>query len=110
MEISALFHEGFIHNGFNHVSDLALSLGDKNFKGEPWNRIAGFLLQQEVAHLGSISVRNNDSEVTGKRSDLVNGYPQVIDLLRNGPFLSLLDQGVATKGNEQNWFITLTGA
>ena len=100
--VDAHGHEGFIQGGFDHVANLALGLGHENLQGQPGNRVAALLLKQQVAHLGTVAVGDNDSVVLGEQCDLSHRDFQVVELLVHGAGLPFLDQGISTQGDQQH--------
>jgi hypothetical protein len=55
--------KGFVQGGFDHVADLSLGLGDEDLQWQVGNRVAALLLEQQVAHLGAVSVGDDDAVV-----------------------------------------------
>jgi hypothetical protein len=47
---------------------------------------------------------NNNPVILGKLSNLADRHSQIFKLLFDSAFLTLLYQGVASKGDQKNWF------
>ncbi len=99
------FHEGGVKGGLDHVADLTLGHRSDDFEGHFGNRIAAFLLQKQVAHLGSVAVGDNNLIFFGKFGNLAHGQFEVLKLFLRRSFLTALNQGVAAKGDQHNRFV-----
>ncbi|MGA7876511.1 MAG: hypothetical protein WCA08_12685, partial [Desulfoferrobacter sp.] len=66
---------------------------------------AAFLLEQQIAHLRSIAMRDDDSILIQQTGDLPNRQFQVLELLFNASRLAFPNKCVPAQGNEQDRFL-----
>ena len=62
-------------------------------------------LQKQIADLGCVPVGDDDSVVSGKPGDLPDRDFEIFELFLYGTRLSFPDEGVATKGYQQDFLL-----
>ncbi len=102
LRLNSQSHQLSVQSRLDHVSDLPLRLGDKNLQRERRHRIAALLLEQEVSHLRTVTVGDDDPVAPGEAGDLADGNPQIFELLLRRAPLVFADQGIAAQGHQQN--------
>ena len=58
------------------------------------------LLEQQIPHLGTIAVRDDNPIVFGKSCNLSHWYLQILELFFDGTDLPFLDEGVSAQSDQ----------
>jgi len=64
--MNAQFHQLGVKGGFDHVPDLPLGLSHKNLQGQARDLFTALLLEQQISHLRSVPVGDDDSVAVGE--------------------------------------------